>query len=61
MKVYATLREPTEEMLLAGCLAISKLPKSVLMEAELSGDKHAMARLKMKARWIAMIEAALAQ
>jgi hypothetical protein len=52
-------REPTEEMLLAGCLAVARLPKDELMAASLVPDRgQAMAHLKMRARWAAMVAAA---
>lgn len=52
--------EPTDEMIAAGCDALySKAARQVLMAAELSGDRHAVERTKMRLRWSAMLTAML--
>jgi hypothetical protein len=52
-------REPSEAMLLAGCQAVARIPRDELMAASLLPDRgHGMARLKMRARWAAMVAAA---
>lgn len=57
--VLDTMSEPTDAMLEAGCKAIGRHSAPALMAAELSGDRHAVARLKMAARWKAMVIEAL--
>lgn len=52
--------EPTLEMLIAGCTALStQEAKDAIMAAQLSGGgNNAVARTKMRLRWIAMVTAA---
>lgn len=57
--VLAAIREPTEAMIWAGCVALRDVPPSEFMAAELSGDRHATAKMKMPLRWRAMIDEVL--
>lgn len=52
--------EPTDEIVAAGCDALySKASRQALMAAELSGDRHAVERTKMRLRWSAMLSVIL--
>lgn len=55
----AAMREPTEAVIWAGCMALRDVPRSEFMAAELSGDRHATAKMKMPLRWRAMVDEAL--
>jgi len=52
------MRDPTEQMVIAGCRALNGAADE-LMGAHLSGDRHALARTKMRIRHRAMMDEAL--
>lgn len=52
------MREPTEEVIAAGCMALD-MNREAMMAAELAGGNIAKARGKMLIRWNAMLDAAL--
>lgn len=48
----------TEEMEREGCCALGPRAAEAIMAASLSGDKHSVARVKMRLGWNAMLAAA---
>lgn len=57
--VIAAAREPTTEMIQAGCDALKGVSPEAFMAAELSSDRQALAKLKQPIRWRAMVDKAL--
>lgn len=58
-RAIEAMRDPTDQMLEAGCRALAKVPPVTFMALQLGGSNVAIAKEKMTQRWRAMIDEAL--